>query len=99
MNQLDPHHFHRLRAEFTRAFDMCRTQLSADAIRDVEHWLQHDELELAFESLGLSLRGESVIVSKEVKSILFPIGVLLGLDRESVLSATFWSDVSPLLKP
>jgi hypothetical protein len=99
MSELTPQQYAQSHAAFTRALAMCRARLSIEAIRDVEHWLQHDELENAFESLGLSIMRERVFLSTDAKVVLYPLGRLLGLDRESVLSPTFWDDVSPLLRP
>jgi hypothetical protein len=99
MSDLTPEQYAQSHAAFLRALAMCNTRLSAEATREIEHWLQHDELELAFESLGLSIMREQVTLSSEVREALFPLGLLLGLDRESVLSSTFWRDFCPLLRP
>ena len=99
MNELTAEQYAQAHRAFAHALALCRTRLPIEAIQDVEHWLQHDELELAFESLGLSIMRERVVLGSEERMILFPLGPLLGLDRESVLSASFWEDVSPLLRP
>ncbi len=65
---------------------------------DVEQRLEHGELEMAVESLCLSLRYEGVIVPDMACSHLLKLGPLLGLDRESVLELDFWTKTLPLLR-
>jgi hypothetical protein len=57
----------------------------------VDEWLGHGEIEMAFESLCLSLRAENVAVPERARDELLLLGPGLGLDKESVFEPEFWA--------
>jgi hypothetical protein len=99
MSALTPERYHKAENDFKIAFGICAPLLSFEAAKDIEHYVQHSELEMAYESLGMSLKAENVEVPRAVKEILYPLGPLLEVDKEGVLNANFWEEVSPILKP
>lgn len=68
--------------------------LSEDARNNVEHYIDVAEIEMAYESLVLSLIDEKIVVSDILRKELLEIGVLLGLDKDSVFRADFWELVN-----
>ena len=99
MNELTAKEYRSAEEDFKIGFGMCMPTLSAEAKKNVQHYLNHGELEMAFESLGLSVKAEGIHVPRAARELLYPLGAGLGLIEESVFSATFWKEVSPLLKP
>ena len=97
MSALTNDQYRSTEEDFKIAFGICRSLLSSDAVKDVEHYLEHGELELAYESFGLSLKAEGVEVPKSAKELLLPMGPVLGVDKEGVLNANFWKEVLPIL--
>jgi hypothetical protein len=97
-DQATPEELRQCAEDLRIALGLCKTFLSPEAISDVTHYLDHGEIEVAYESLGLSLKAENVDVPRAAKELLYPLGRKLGVDKEAVLSSTFWEDVSPLLK-
>ncbi len=96
---LTPPQYHKAVADFKMALDICLPLLSAEASKDVKHYLDHAEIEIAYESLGMSLKAENVSIPQQAKEILYPLGIILNVNSESVLSGNFWEEVAPLLKP
>ena len=86
---LAPEEYQELENETALLLHTFRLYLEDADIQHVEHYLKHAEIEMAFESLGLSLMARHVQV-KEHEQRLTRIGALLGLDRESVFDDHFW---------
>ncbi len=99
MTELTAKKYRNAEEDFKIAFGMCKPTLSEEAKKNVEHYLNHGELEMAFESLGLSLKAEAINVPGAARELLYPLAAVLGLIEESVFSASFWKEVSPILKP
>ena len=78
---------------------ICNPFLSQEAVADVEHRLDHAEIEMAFESLCLSIRGEGVIIPEGVKAVLLHLGPALGVDKASALEENFWGNMLLFLDP
>ena len=99
MSILSRAEYEKLEKEFQYAFDICKPLLSQEAVADVEFYIDHGEIEIAYESLGLSIKAEGVLVPNAARAILFPIGLTLNLKTDAVLRADFWDQIGPLLKP
>jgi hypothetical protein len=76
---------------FHVAFDRCKESMSSEAVNDIEHWLAHGELEMAFESFCLSLVAEMLVLSGDVKSTLRHLAPALGVEKEGVFDDEFWA--------
>ena len=98
MSILTQDQYRRAEADFKIALGLCSPFLSSEAMKDVEHYLNNAELEIAYESLGLSLNAERVDVPMSAKKILFSMGPVLGLDKEGVLNANFWKEASAIFR-
>jgi hypothetical protein len=64
--------------------------LPHDEIETVEYYLSNAEIEMAFESLGLSLIQHKVLLECETSQALHALGLRLSLDKESVFDDKFW---------
>jgi hypothetical protein len=71
--------------------------LSPGGVDHVEHYLGVAEIEMAYESLVLSLMGEQVVLDRRLANELLLLGVALGLDQESVFQGDFWEKAAPYL--
>ncbi len=67
-----------------------RTLLPHGAIETVEYYLCNAEIEMAFESLGLSIIQHKVLLERETSQALYELGVRLSMDKESVFDDQFW---------
>ena len=84
-------------AAFLHAFDRLKESLTADARGHVIHYVAHGELEMAYESFGLSVEKEAVQIPAELKPLLQELGLALRLNHESVFDPDFWERFSRLL--
>jgi len=87
----DPHEYSELEGIFQLEAERFQLLLPKSDIETVEHYLRNAELEMAFESLGLSLMRHQLYPSTESAECLKRLGLLLNLDTESVFDDQFWS--------
>lgn len=65
-------------------------KLSAEACQNIEHYMGVAEIEMACESLTLSLLNEEIPIAPESKDELLQLCTALGLAKESIFRANFW---------
>lgn len=65
-------------------------KLSVDACQNIEHYMGVVEIEMACESLTLSLVHEEIPITPESKDELLQLCTALGLAKESIFRADFW---------
>jgi hypothetical protein len=94
-----PGDFHDCEQRLRLVLERIRSQLSQEAVDHVEHLLSHGELEMAYESLGLSIEKESASISPDFAPMIYDLGVALQMDRETVFDAGFWPRFRRLLQP
>ena len=99
MPVLSPDEYRKAEQTFTEIFKTCNPFLSSEAVKDIKHYLDHGELEVAYESMVLSLIAEKVILAKAEKENLYSLATTLGLIDEGVLKANFWEEAEPFLRP
>ena len=66
-----------------------RSSLSPESADAVEHYLEHDEFELALEGLCIDLIEQERLKGDALEECI-TLGRKLNLDEESVLRADFW---------
>lgn len=96
---LTPEQYRAAEKDFRTAFDLCKLKLSAESIASVTHYLEHSELEMAYEALGLSIDAEAAVIPEAAKTILHPLAKTLGVLDDGVLCGNFAQRILPLLKP
>jgi hypothetical protein len=84
--------------DFRSLFEEIQSDLPADSLSDVQHWLANAELEMALESLGLSIAQAGVNLSPDAKGRLRRLILKYHLDKESVFDGAFWAKVEPFLR-
>lgn len=84
-------------ARFRSLFSELSSCLSTDGRENVDHYLGVDELDMACESLVLSVLEEGVGLSPLMKRELMSCCLSLGLDKESVFRHDFWMVAEPFL--
>ncbi len=67
-----------------------RTMLPEDSVEAIKHYLEHGEVEIALEGLCIDLISEGLMSLSDLYQ-LKSMAREVGLDRESVLRADFWS--------
>jgi hypothetical protein len=67
-----------------------KAHLARDGIEAVEHYLAHDEYELALEGLCLELLKSPALQRNDLLKCV-ELAKRLGLDREGILDADIWS--------
>ncbi len=65
-------------------------EMTIEAVEHVNHYIEHGELEMAYESLVLSCIKEGVGCDKHVSKELHSIGIDLSMETEAVFEANFW---------
>lgn len=83
----------RCEAEVVRLPENLRPALPADEVQSVEHLLAVGELEMAFESLVLSVMQARLRLEESEWVHLLELARALGLDRESVYDLDFWQSL------
>jgi hypothetical protein len=94
---MDKTEYQTLAARFRSVFERHAGQLSKEGRENVEHFIEATELEMACESLVLSMLEERVQLSEDAKKELLDLALGLKLDKESVFRADFWQIAGPLL--
>ena len=82
----------QIAADIRRLIDVYTEHVSPDARQAVEHYLSHDEYEMAFEGLGIELMNISQITLDD-RRLCTRLARQLGLDVESVFDGDFWQKV------
>ena len=72
------------------AVALCEDLLSDEEAAHLQYYMRHDEIEMAYEGFCLSIFNNSSQIPKEAKLILLPLGIDLGLDKESIYDPEFW---------
>ena len=67
-----------------------RPSLTEGEQHAIEHYIEHAELEMAVECLGLYLIKFKVPLPDDTTRKLLDLSVELGLDKESVFDDEFW---------
>jgi hypothetical protein len=99
MTEMNAGAYRKAEADFKAALRECAPLLSVEALKDVKHYVENAELELAYESLILSLNEECVLVPPVCKKLLYPMADLLGITQDGVLIGTSWPSLSRIIKP
>lgn len=94
---MDKSEYIKTSQRFSDIFGRYEKLLSADSKEHVEHLIDNAELEMACESFILSVIDEDVALGSRDRQDLLDLCLVLGLDRESVFRADFWSVAHPLL--
>lgn len=71
--------------------------LDGESVTEIRHYLDHDEYEMAFEGLFLSLMARGRYEPAERPEVYLAWAERLGLARESVFAADFWERLSRFL--
>lgn len=82
-----------VRVELRRFLLVYAGRLAQDAVDAVEHYIEHDEYEMALEGLCLELMGMSEFTSED-REICKRLSMQLGLNRESVFDPEFWQKLN-----
>lgn len=88
--KLSPAQYHLLERELRSINDAVSGDLDKESAEGTLHYLQHGELEMAFEILGLGLLNSTISLDESMGSRLVAIGRQLGVDNESVWDPLFW---------
>lgn len=94
---IEQEEYKSVEASFRAVFQHLAPRLSAEAAQNVEHYLDVAEIEMACESLVLSLAEEKIFLQNDTKEELVALCLGLRLDKESVFRADFWAVASAAL--
>jgi hypothetical protein len=86
--------YQRLESEFVDVLTTFEPKLSPDSRSNIRPYVDHGELEMAFELLGLDLIEGKIPTSDATRTSLWNLGMPLGLDKESVYDVDFWRKFS-----
>lgn len=83
---------------FTKAFKLIQglldrnaSKLDSESIEAVQHYISHDEYEMAFEGLFIDLMALGEITSEENLATYVELGKKMALDQSTVFDGDFWS--------
>lgn len=82
--------FADVREQILRLLRRHEHDLSAESKDAVEHFVGHDEYEIAFEGLCLDLIEGRLMTAEDIADCVV-LGETLGLDEETVLRDDFWT--------
>ena len=80
-----------LDARFRASIAVSKSEMTAEAEEHMTHYLEQSELEMAYESFILSCIEEKIAIDRQEAMELQSIGKALGMEKESVFDACFWS--------
>lgn len=81
--------YNQLEAQFRPLFERYTGHLDEETRAYVKHYVDHSELEMAYELFGLGLMSKIATPPHEAKELL-EMGCALGLDKETVYEDDFW---------
>lgn len=87
---IDPREYVDCESILQNEIRQLRILLPCDDIDTVEYYLSNAEIEMALESLGLSLMQNQVLLQDKTSQTLRELGLRLSLDKESVFDDKFW---------
>ena len=90
MNELTAENYNELAARLKACLGLFTSTLAGDSVEHVCHYIEHGELEMAYESLVLSCIKEGIACEKPVANELRSIGIELNMETEAVFEADFW---------
>ena len=76
----------------------CQHLLPEDAVNQIEHYISHNEPEIAFEGLFIDLIKTGAFPENIDKASCIELGKQLKLNKESVLKDEFWEEFIVFLK-
>jgi hypothetical protein len=94
MNEID---WEYIKESLKAILSLVDSKLEKSLIDHIEHYIKHDEYEMAFEVLFteiIKFENLSLIDYKKVKEI----GKLLKLDKETVFDPNFWGNFISFIK-
>ena len=77
--------------EFNQLYEEYAFQMPLDTKEHVLHFVNHSELEMAFEGFCIDLMTVHVKLSLDNARKFYRIGLSLGLDKESIYDPDFWT--------
>ncbi len=72
-----------------KTLEIVRRELNQESIEGVEHYLNHDEYEMAFEGLFIEIMKLKKLPELDMKESE-EVALRLKLDEESIFDANFW---------
>lgn len=81
-------------AQIRRLLEAYAGLLSPEARQGVEHFLSHDEYEMAFEGLTIELMTLKEEISPDDRRCCVSLARRLGLVQDSVFDPNFWTKLS-----
>lgn len=96
--KLTPQEYHRLEEELVKFLEAVRLAIPRDEVQNVNHYVRHAEIEMAFESLGLSIIKHRIKLMEPFGGKrLITLGSKLRLNEESVFDPDFWQHLTDYL--
>lgn len=83
--------YEKANGEVETLLEKYRSTISKDSVAHIEHYLHHDELEMAFESLALSVIEEHIEISEPDQKIMLQLGITLEVESNSVFDGETWN--------
>ncbi len=81
----DNDELHRIYDEVNTMFQQFHGAVSEEGYKEAKHYLDHDEIEIAFEYLCLALLEAAVKILPEQKAKLLNLAYRLGLDTDDAM--------------
>jgi hypothetical protein len=79
------------------ALRQCESQLPIGVIKEVSDYLEHNELGLAWETLGSELTMMQVAPPEVAGQMMLETGACMGFDQPGARSCALWRDLETLL--
>jgi hypothetical protein len=80
--------------KFEGLLQLVRASMTSDVLKEVEHYLDVTEIEMAFELFCLELIGENISLSQDRKNEVKALAENLGLHQHSVYEPMFWEKLT-----
>jgi|GEM_PF-1130205 len=88
---MEKNYWNNIKKELVILLDIIRNHLDGDSIDAVEHYIKHDEFEIAFEGLFIEIMKMEKAPNLDY-NIYLKLGKKLKLDEESVIDPFFWEN-------
>ncbi len=87
-----------IEAKIRKALELCATQIREDVLIEVDEYLMHNELGLAWESLCQALIESYTIPSKLACQLILETGLQMGFNQPTANNYALWQKIEILSK-
>jgi len=86
-----------LEVKFNSLYLAHKNELADDARKEIEHFINHDEIEIALEAFCIEIIVNNLVLNIDEKEILLNLAEIANLNKESILDSAIWTKLQKYL--